>query len=172
MNETLNSQLIVALTKCKEDKDVIINSIKDIPEVNLKLYDDYNILLHSSDFKNANIFIVSVDLDGFDGKKLYFEQKNRLRIIPFLFILNRSIIDKDWDDLAYTYSKDLFDFLEKPISEKQLKHKVNLMLTITNIYNMHTIDTFDGLRQFWKQSIIRDREILDKMKDMYRKGKD
>lgn len=164
-------QLIIIVTKSRDDEFIIRNSICHIPGLVIRTYDDPCVLINSPDFRKADVFIVSVDLDGFDGRKLYLEQKNRLRIIPFLFIIEAPIKDADWDYLSSTYSKDLYDYIEKPLNPKVIGHRVSLMLTITHIYNMHTIDTIDGLRSFWKESVIRDRELLQRMRELYKKEK-
>jgi response regulator RpfG family c-di-GMP phosphodiesterase len=164
-------QLIIVVTKLKEDEDLIREGLKSIPNIEVKFFNDPIILLRSTDVKQADVYIVSVDLGNYDGRNLYLEQKSRLRIVPFLFIVDRPVMDEDWDCLSVAYSKDLYDYLEKPLSAKKLKHRVNLMLTITHIYNMHTINTVDELRDFWKESVIRDREMLRQMREMYRKEK-
>jgi response regulator RpfG family c-di-GMP phosphodiesterase len=164
-------QLIITVTKSDDENLVIRNSLVHIPDLVIRAYNDPCKLMNSSDFRKADVFIVSVDLNGFDGRTLYLEQKNRLRIIPFLFIIEPPIKDEDWDYLSSTYSKDLYDYIEKPINPKEIGHRVSLMLTITHIYNMHTIDTIDGLRNFWKESVIRDREMLQKMRELYKKEK-
>ena len=164
-------QLIIIVTKSDDDNLVIRKSLAHIPGLIMCTYDDPCRLIKSPDFKKADVFIVSVDLGEFDGRRLYLEQRNRLRIIPFIFIIDAPIKDEDWDYLSSTYSKDLYDYIEKPINPKIIGHRVSLMLTITHIYNMHTIDTIDGLRSFWKESVIRDREMLQKMRELYKKEK-
>ena len=163
-------QSIVVVTKFGEDKE-IKDSLNGIPNLDIRWYDDPQVLLRSPDYKKADVFIVSVNLGDYDGRNLYVEQKNRLRIVPFLFLIDRPVSDEDWDHLSVVYSKDLYDYIEKPYSTKKLRHRVNLMLTITHMYNMHTVSTVEELREFWKDSVVRDREMLKRMREMYRKEK-
>jgi DNA-binding response OmpR family regulator len=165
------NQMIVLASKEEEDIKIIQEALQGIPNLEIKQYNDPLILLKSNDYKNADVFIVSVNLGDYDGRNLYLEQKSRLRIVPFLFIVNRPVTDEDWDHLSVVYSKDLYDYIEKPFSIRKLRHRINLMLTITNLYNTHTINTVDGLRAFWKDSIVRDRDMLRQLREMYRKEK-
>lgn len=164
-------QLVVAVTKSEQDAHDIRNGLQGINSIDFKLFNDPHELLSSVEFKKADVFIVSINLGNYDGRQLYLEQKNRLRIVPFLFLIDRPITDQDWDCCSVVYSKDLYDYLEKPYSSKKLRHRVNLMLTITNMYNVHTIDTIDGIRAFWRESVIKDREMLHRMREIYRKEK-
>lgn len=171
MEDLVREQSVVLVTQSMDDEQHIRNVVRTIPNTTICLYNDPFNLLKSNDFKSADVFIVSVNLGDYDGRNLYIEQKNRLRIVPFLFLVDRPVTDEDWDHLSVVYSKDLYDYLEKPYSTKKLKHRINLMLTITHMYNVHTIDTVEGLRAFWKASVIRDREMLHQMREMYRKEK-
>ena len=164
-----SKQMVVAVTKSDEDEHEIRNGLTGINNIVLNFFNDPHKLLDSPLFKRADVFIVSVNLGDYDGRNLYLEQKNRLRIVPFLFLIDRPVQDKDWDCCSIEFSKDLYDYLEKPYSIKKLRHRVNLMLTITNMYNIHTIDTVDGLRAFWRESVIKDRQIISRIREIYRK---
>ena len=169
-NDDKTVQSIIVVTNSEEDKSTIKLSLEGI-DATVQFYNDTIELVKLPLFKSADVFIVSVNLGDYDGRNLYLEQKNRLRIVPFLFIIDRPVTDEDWDHLSVVYSKDLYDYIEKPYSVKKLRHRINLMLTITHLYNMHTLNTIDDLRDFWKESIIRDRDMLQKMREMYRKEK-
>ena len=173
MEDELKSrkQSVIVVTKSNDEENEIRNSLSGIPDLTINWYSDPHVLLRSPDYKKADVFIVSVNLGDYDGRNLYVEQKNRLRIVPFLFLIDRPVSDEDWDHLSVVYSKDLYDYIEKPYSIKKLRHRVNLMLTITHMYNMHTFSTVDELREFWKDSVLRDREMLKRMREMYRKEK-
>lgn len=171
MSDIDKMQSVILVTVNNEDKNAVNNAMQDIDDVKLYTFDDPQVLLVSKEFKEADVFVVSVNLGDYDGRNLYLEQKNRLRIVPFLFLVDRPVTDEDWDHLSVVYSKDLFDYLEKPYSTKKLKHRVSLMLTITHMYNTHTVSTIDGLRSLWKDSVVRDRQMLHQMREMYRKGK-
>ena len=80
--------------------------------------------------------------------------------------------DTDWDRLSVVYSKDLYDYMERPLSTKKLRNRIGLMLTINNIYNTHTLNTKKGLIQFWKDSLVRDRKIMNDLRELYVKGKE
>jgi len=173
MIEHSKQQLVVVMGKNDERIDEYKSAIIEIQDVRIASYNDPLALLCSNDFKSADVFVSDVDLkNGYDGRNLYIEQKGRLRIVPFLFIMDTEIRDNDWDDLSVIYHKDLFDFIEYPFSKKKLKHRVNLMLTITNMYNMHTLNTIEGLRSFWRESIMRDREVINRMNAMYQREKE
>lgn len=163
-------QRIVVVTKSDQINHDLRNCLQGM-HVTTSFYDDPKHLLTSFDFRRADVFVVSVNLGDYDGRNLYLEQKNRLRIVPFLFLIDRPVTDEDWDGYSVVYSTDLFDYLEIPYSLKKLKHRIKLMLTITNMYNIHTLDTIEGLRIFWRESIIKDREMLRRMKAIYGKEK-
>lgn len=167
----IKKQTVVSIVKPDEDEQLVRECLSSIPDIDCSFYNEPQTFLKSLEYKQADVFIVSVDFDDYDGRDLYLEQKNRLRIVPFLFLAERPVTDDDWDHLSVRYTKDLFDYLEKPLSIKKLKHRINLMLTITHMYNLHTVNTLDELRDFWKESVIRDRNMLQKMKQMYRKEK-
>lgn len=173
MIEHSKQQLIVVVGKNEKRIEEYKSALIEIQDVRIVSYTDPLSLLCAQDFKSADVFVADVDLkDGYDGRNLYIEQKDRLRIVPFLFIKDTEITDNDWDDLSVIYYKDLFDFIEYPFSTRKLKHRVNLMLTITNMYNMHTLNTIEGLRSFWRESIMRDRDVISKMNAMYRREKE
>lgn len=171
MMENTKRQLIVVVAKDDDRVNEYKSALVEINDVQICSYTDHLSLLCSPDFKLADVFVADVDLNGYDGRNLYIEQKDRLRIVPFLFVKDTPIDDEDWDDLSVIYHKDLFDFIEYPFSKKKLKHRVNLMLTITNMYNMHTLNTIEGLRSFWRDSIIRDRQMIQRINEMYEKEK-
>ena len=168
----MDEQLVVSLINNVEDEKNIRTGLYDLNNIIVKVFNNFDLLLNSSDYNEADVFIVSVDMGVKDGRDLYLKQVDRLRIVPFLFIIDRPVNDDDWDLSSISLSDNcLYDYLEKPYSVKKLKQRVTLMLTINNLYNKYTMDTTEGLRLFWKESIIQDRKILRKMRELYRKEK-
>lgn len=130
-------------------------------------FTDPNALLRSNEFTCADVFIVGFDLDKYDGRKLYFAQKDRIQIVPFLFVTDYQMADRDFEILRSIYEKDLFDYIARPFSKSRFVHKVNLMLTITKMYNMHMISTSAGVREFWFELIRQDRKMIEKLRETF-----
>ena len=81
MNDTLErkKQIVISVTKLEEDEHLIKESLSGVTNVECYFYKDPLSLLSSSEYKQADVFIVSVELNNYDGRNLYLEQKNRLR---------------------------------------------------------------------------------------------
>lgn len=171
LKHELELQSIMVVINNEADTLVIKEAITSISDASAFYYSSPEELLSTNIYKRADVFIVSSSFGDYDGRKLYLEQRNRFRIVPFLFILDRPVTDADWDFFEKDTTKDLYDYIEKPLSIKKLRHRVSLMLTITHMYNEHRINTIEGLRSFWKDSVIRDREMIVKMKQLYKEGK-
>jgi DNA-binding response OmpR family regulator len=169
--DNINGKQLVVVTSSTNNLSTNTKILQQAnPNAMVRGFSDPYQMLRSPEYKSADVFVVDVELGDMDGRTLYLQQKNRLRIVPFLFIINKDITDDDWDYFKeFSIDKDIFDYLRYPYSPKQLIHKVNLMLTITYSYNAHTTATIDGLREIWKNTVIKDRMFLNELQTRYRK---
>lgn len=157
-----NKKIIIVIDKEEYLINQTIDSLKCLKnDVFIKTFIDPEKLIISNIFKKADVIISGVELkDDFDGRNLYFEQKERFKLIPFLFLIDRPTIDEDYNRLSI-YHRDLFDYMQRPFDSKNLKQRVNLMLSITSIYNMHMINTAEGIRSLWRDVIENDKRLLN-----------
>jgi FixJ family two-component response regulator len=159
MNKQKQTVAIVDIdeTNIETVKDLLLSS----ENFNVKIFLNPTELIKRNEiYEEADAFVVNVNLGNLDGRELYTIQKDRFKIIPFLFLIDRDITNSDFDISINEY--DLFDYFRIPIrdNKKALLHKIKLMLSITSKYNNYSLKTLNNIREFWKETVKADAQMI------------